>query len=59
MKSFLATIATLSLILTAGLASGQEPAANKARCAIAKTASFHTTADGKTVIRIQSIQVCK
>lgn len=61
MKSFLATIATLSLILTAGFSSAQEPASTpkSPRCAVAKSTTVEQTADGKTVIRIQSVQVCK
>lgn len=54
MKSLLTTIATLALILTAGFASAQEP-----RCAVAKSTTVETTADGRTVIRVKTITVCK
>lgn len=60
MKSFFATIATLALILTAGISSAQEPASTpKPRCATAKSTEITQTADGRTVIRVKSVQVCK
>ncbi len=60
MKNLLATLSTASLILVASFSQAQEPASVKApRCAVAKSTTVETTADGRTIITVHSVQVCK
>lgn len=59
----MARIITLVLCtLISSVAFAQEPAASapKApRCAVAKSTTVEQTADGRTVIRVRTVEVCK
>lgn len=55
------TLAVCTLI--SSVAFAQAPAASNPapanRCAVAKSTTFETTADGRTVIVVKTVQVCK
>lgn len=54
------TLAVCTLI--SSVAFAQAPAASNpapVRCAVAKSTTFETTADGRTVIVVKTVQVCK
>lgn len=59
MTKFFAIVApTVTVILFAGWANAQEPVPSP-RCAVSKSTTFETTADGRTVIMVKTVQVCK
>lgn len=51
------TLAVCTLISSVAFAS--EPAPKAPRCAVAKSTEITQTVDGRTVIRVKTIQVCK
>lgn len=57
-KFFAVTIPAMFVITLAGWANAQEPTVAP-RCAVAKSTEISQTADGRTVIRVKTIQVCK
>jgi hypothetical protein len=60
MTKFFAIVApAVTVALFAGWANAQEPAVKAPRCAIAKSTEISQTADGRTIIRVKTVEVCR
>lgn len=59
MRNLISAAAASLIIASTLIANAQEPATVKARCAVAKSTTVETTADGRTVIRVKSVTICK
>jgi hypothetical protein len=57
-KFFAIVTPIVTISLFAGWVNAAEPAPSP-RCAVAKSTTFETTPDGRTVIVVKTVQVCK